>query len=131
MKKIFATLLAIFIMAIGTPISAGAQNLTRQQMRQMINTTKRQLPMKVSQTMSWTRIDLESNNTVVHLTFEIVDKTTPSVQEDLKNQLTKMSQADLSKFLGYEFIDMFRTFDCTGLVTFIFPDGTKINREIK
>jgi len=124
MKKFIISLIAIVIMAVAMPLATQAQTLTGSQRAQACTEIRKQLPMKVADGMTWTKVAMENNNTVIHFTFKLNERAMGSSLREAKKEFSSMSTSQFRNLIGSDFTDMLKMFGCNGRCTFIFSDGT-------
>lgn len=130
MKKFFFAILTAITLLIAMPSKIYAEELNPINCEAIVNLLSQQLPMEAGDGVTWTKIALEDDKTVLAFVFKIDETKLGSDLPSVKSEFDSLTNNQVRQFLGQEFIDMLKSFDKKGRLTVVFSDNTQRTYDI-
>lgn len=126
MKKIKAialSIIAVVAMVIAMP-NAQAQTLTPDMRKMAVVEMRKQLPMEVTEGMTWTKCDLSQDGNTMIWTFKVNPRQMGVSLAEAKSELNGYTNSEFKALLGDDFQQVLDMFGCDVQIVLVFPDNT-------
>ncbi|MCM1377545.1 MAG: hypothetical protein NC097_03955 [Clostridium sp.] len=129
-KSLFIAFAMILGFSLAFPTMAGAmpepQSFTLEQKKLVIAEMNKSLPQTVQDGMVFQKAAINSTGSLLTCTFKIDPMKFGGVTvKDFKAEINKMSNSEIRKLVGSDFIDVLNSIGLNGRFIFVYPDGTQ------
>lgn len=137
MKKFLIALVAMFALAIATPIASYSATVATSQdddvdPRLVLQIIQKELPKEIEKGMTWESMSLADSNKTIVIVYKIGKTVMGEDWTILKAGLDMMSTDDVREIAGEDMLDVAKMMKCTKVkIVYKFPDSSTKTFNIK
>lgn len=122
-KTIILSVIAVIAAAVAMP-RVEAQTLPPEYRQTVAVEMRKQLPMEVTNGMTWTKFDFSQDGNTMIWTFKINPKEMGLSLAAAKQELNGYTNSEFKAILGDDILQVLKMFDSDLKIILVFPDNT-------